>query len=1317
MASRITIRRAGCFLPFLCLTAIVFLFCLLGWLSTVGLPDCALRALEHKAAEAAGVQVRIGNIRLKPTSGLAFKVYDVQVAPPAEGLPDITVGKAIVQYGWNDLMRGRYDSAEIELHQTDIIQPVTLQAGSTLALRDLSGTLSLRDAAGVQTLNARFTAQFEGIQLTLLARTPLPQAEETAKNADDENAEPIDFAAIAEQIAPTVLQVRRQLDAQHWERAPQLSLAYYRSPEAREHLVLRGTLPSYELWNDFHFRDAELDIELQDKIVTINKLNFRTVAPDTMVNLRGGYDMEHRALSAQLSSSASLVRLAEAYLDDDPTGGLLHRITHRDNATPHIELTADITMAEDYRPYSIRLRGSLEQQGFNIGEAGIDRCYLTFYYNNGDFNIDNFLLELPNKHSIQCAAGAVNGEGSASVKLDTPPAEILTLLNNALAPETPYILPADLATTGAVQAKLHADFTTAKFQPGVTPWADLIPELRQAELELSAEELRANGVMLQQAKLEAQLLGIELNARKLGSIALSWQSAAAEIMGHRTADTAFTLKAEQLGLNQDNAVALGRLNADLETGAIGFGELDFKQLHAHIDLPEGWDTARPWQEQIKGNGIQLLAGTITHGESLRMEGVELQVAAETNEKLDTAFKSRIGEDELKLHLPLEVRDDRVRLSETQLTLPLGAFGPLLDELGYGLNELELPPLVQLHIHSAELGADNGKLYELHSGIRIPELVRTPQLVPAFRGERVAVGLESDLHLTRNTRGELQTEGTLLVSHGGNTLEAAFFGEPEHYIAFSKGHNTIGVDVIDKLIDYPDAHYIMRDFHPVPGETRIDITDIAGRIDYDNYFCLDVTCHADLHNLEYLMGSMVDETDADGTETGEHLRTDMGKNPYRLFKHGNCGVHVQVELPEESGIPQSKDVILIELWNPVLTSDNRRWLAARGIKGGAAESSISGRSVIFDIENCTITLNKLKGQCYPGYTIAAFYDPIEGFLDTISLARPANVETDYCIFPIAASCEVPMRGLIRADVREGAGFSFIGTTFPLSEFSGFINISDTDVYLDRMNAKCWEGVLNAAVRIGFSGESASFDGNVQARGVNLHHIGAAYGTELEPALCDIDFRFRTPSAELNALQARGSARVRNGDLMQLQIFSPVGSLISDLPNYLYTLQQSITGQEVKPAEERNPGFITRTISWFFNTTGDTVSDIGDTTSRYFARIPFANHLLQYDLQNADAEFIIRNGHLTTTSMTATGSNLLVSMLLDLNLADLSINGNIWPRITSVPAKLLSPITILSDYMIDIILSGELTNVKWGIGVDRKYEDSLHGIDSSVSADEQ
>lgn len=1315
MSGKIAIRRAGCFLPFLCLTAIVFFFCLLGWLSTVGLPGCALRALEREATEAAGMNIRIGAVKLKPTSGLALKVYDVQLEPPAAGLPAVTIGKAIVQYGWDDLMRGRYDSAEIELHQTDLTQPVTLQEGATLTLKDLGGTVSLADSAGEQTLTARLTAQFEGIDLSLRVRCPLPRTEAQDTAAEETAAAP-DFAAVAEQIAPVLLQVRRQLDAQHWARAPQLSLAYFRAPEGREHLTLRGTLPSYELWNDFHFRDAELDLELQDKILTINKLNFRTVEPETLVKLRGGYDIEHRALSAQLSSSASLVRLAEAYLDDDPTGGLLNRIQHNDSATPQIELSADITMAEDYRPYGIRLRGSLEQHGFSIGHSRIDHTYLTFYYNDGDFNIDHLSLKLPSGHSIQCTAGSVGGEGSAMLKLDTPPAELLTLINSVLEPAEPYTLPYNIETAGVVQTTLHADFTTARFRPGITPWADLVPVLRQAELTLRCEEARADGVQLQQANMEAELRGIDLNAQKLGSLQLTWQSAAAEIMGHRAADTAFSLAAENAELRQDKNAALGSLKADLKTGSIGFGELNISQLQAHVDLPDGWDSARPWQEQIQGKSLALQAGSLTHGETLRMNGTELHAAAETNEQLDTVLHSRIGDDELNLHLPIRVQNDRVCLNEAQVSLPLGDFSALLDELGYGISEIELPPWVNLNIHRMELAADSGKLLELHTDIAIPELVRTPQLVPAFRGERVAVGLQSELHLTRNGSDELQTEGTLLVSHGGNTLELRYFGEPAHYIAFDKGTNNIGVDVIDKLIDYPDAHYIMRDFHPVPGETRIAITDIAGRIDYDDYFCLNVTCHADLHNLEYLMGSMVDETDAEGNETGEHLRTDMGKNPYRLFKHGNCGVHVQVELPVESGIPQSKDTILIELWNPVLTSDNRRWLAAKGIKGGAAESTISGRSVIFDIENCTISLNKLKGQCYPGYTIAAFYDPIEGFVESISLTRPANVETEYCVFPLALSCEVPMRGLIRADVREGAGFSFIGTTFPLSEFSGFINISDTDVYLDRMNAKCWEGVLNAAVRIGFSGESASFDGNVQARGVNLHHIGAAYGTELEPALCDIDFRFRTPTAELNDLQARGSARVRDGDLMQLQIFRPVGSLISDLPNYLYSLQQSITGQEVKPAEERRPGFLTRTISWFFDTTGNTVSDIGTTTTRYIARIPFANHLLQYDLQHADAEFTISKGHLTTTSMTAWGSNLLVSMLLDLNLNDLSINGNIWPRIDSVPAQLLTPITIMSDYMIDIILSGSIKDVQWGIGVDKKYEESQHGIDSSVSAEE-
>lgn len=295
----------------------------------------------------------------------------------------------------------------------------------------------------------------------------------------------------------------------------------------------------------------------------------------------------------------------------------------------------------------------------------------------------------------------------------------------------------------------------------------------------------------------------------------------------------------------------------------------------------------------------------------------------------------------------------------------------------------------------------------------------------------------------------------------------------------------------------------------------------------------------------------------------------------------------------------------------------------------------------------------------------------------------------------------MQGLIRADAPTGAGFRFLGTTIPFTNFSGFINISDVDVYLDRMNAECWGGVMNGAVRIGFSGEHTTLDGYIQARTMNLKDIVASYGQEFTPATCSGFIRFQAPQPELEAVQAYGRVSLRDGDLMQIGLFRPVGSLLSDMPGYLAKLQKSVTFQE--ETTESTPSWADKFIRYVFDTSSNAVDSLYD--------IPFANHFLRYGIDEAFTKFDIRNGHLITRDMTARGYNLDIRTQLDIDLDKLTLTGDLWPRISSVPTVIISPVTILSKFLIDINLYGDVLNPQWKIGLSKKLS---HEVESLTTA---
>ncbi|MBR2145264.1 MAG: hypothetical protein IJ956_06970, partial [Akkermansia sp.] len=91
----------------------------------------------------------------------------------------------------------------------------------------------------------------------------------------------------------------------------------------------------------------------------------------------------------------------------------------------------------------------------------------------------------------------------------------------------------------------------------------------------------------------------------------------------------------------------------------------------------------------------------------------------------------------------------------------------------------------------------------------------------------------------------------------------------------------------------------------------------------------------------------------------------------------------------------------------------------------------------------------------------------------------------------------------------------------------------------------------------------------------------------------------------------------------------------------------------------------------------------------------------------------DGHLITRGMKAKGYNLNVDTQLDIDLDKLTVKGDLWPKISSVPTVLISPITILSKFLIDINIYGELADPQWEFGLSKKFKSD----ESSLSPEPQ
>ena len=1350
MAGKLSIRRVGNYLPSMCLAGVLLVIAIITWLCTVGLPDCALRYIEQEAAKA-GVQLTIDKIRLSPSSGMAAKAEDVVLTlPQTDAAPaTLSIRKAQVAFSIARMLTGQFRPYNIRVVGGTLSLPLSEQKEDKLELEniDLYTVFQANGKGIVATLNARL--HHTTLETKLVLRDPEAALQSFASEEDDSDEAAQSPAEMLAAIRPRLEEVKRQLDLQQWDETIHPHLQFNVIQGKTWKIELGASVPSYE-WKQFHFREARLSAAIENQTISIDHLSFKTVEPDTAVTLQAGYDWDARDLEFTAKSTAPLLKIIRAHLAP-PEQAILNKIQTPTENTPTLELSGSANLAEDFALNKISLRGKLEHRELMLGNTPVNHLLVSFYMLDGRLNLDAIKLTL-NDGYVAASASIDDGNGHAELDLSLPDEVMLTLARD-FSDDNTLALPEGLSFEENLAIRIKGDMRVPPFEPGKTRLADLIPTLHSCHVQFNTGKTNFAGATVKSPALSLQAEGIDYTGAdiKVGGIKLDAKLGTTDYgeQNAGAADLLLNLGLEELTLSEELS-RLGVQQAELRVSATSarFGESNLQALHAtsglskldvylndvikslrssaisaklnaksfshagttangiYLDLsiPEGLYLADAWKNMQQDTDLVAEVHEILGRDGFRADNTKLALhnIAENTVSLD--FHSKVGEEDITLRGTAALQDGaQVKLDSLKLRLPAASLKPLLG--GEPLAELKLPGLIEAQ-GDALIDTESGTLLSSHFQVQIPELVRVCHNVHVHKGMEIPLALDVKGEFSTSGDGSMHYAADVHAAHKVGELNVHVSGDPLKECRIT-GTNTITVDVVNALIDNADAHWIMRDFRCTPGLTRNVINNIDTTIRYDKGVYVHALCDAELYDMDFLLGALRDVEDAEGNPTGEeYLRTDLGKDPYTRVKVGKCGVDVLVRLDcvDEQGnvLP---DRIDIHLNNPNLLYDNKPWLKRMGYKTGAATSRITGEAVRFDIEACTISLHKLKGTCYPAYSIGMYYAPLQHFLADIDLRDPARIETDYCIFPISRSCEVPMQGLIRAEADKNAGFKFLGTTIPLRNFSGFINISDVDVYLDRMNAQCWGGSMNGALRIGFAGEHTTLDGYFVASNMNLKDIVASYGEEFTPATCNGYIRFQAAEPTLEAVRAYGQVHLTDGDLMQIGLFRPIGALLADMPGNLAKLQESVHLKE----EEAPPTWADKVIRAVFDTGSSAIDTMQD--SAY--KVPFANHFLRYGIDEAFAKFDINNGHLISRDMRAKGYNLDVGVQLDINLDGLTLTGDLWPRISSVPTMLISPITILSDFLIDINLYGDLLSPQWEFGLSKK----LKREDSSLSPEPQ
>ncbi len=1302
------------------LVVLVLLASLITWLSTAGLPEGVLRRIEAEAARE-GIYLRLGVVKLSPASGLALRARRVELyAAEGDAVPLATLERATLSISASALLRGRIQPTKAEFRNLDLALPT--DTGSPLRLENATATATIRQGKYVRLTSA--FARLAGIPVTLRGAFELPEATEEGQDSTA-RAEKLDIAALLQPLQHGAGLVQSSIAAQNWaaDELPEIELQLLALRNT--HLSARISIPRYDE-EQFHFRDAALDIAWQNNSILINKAQFRTVEPESEVLLQGGYDVLTRQLSVNLNSTAALTRMAEniaARGVEDVQGvelnsmlDWLRRFRHPDDAPPSISLRGDVCFEEDFSLQALSFTGQLNQKDFSFGKTDIDELHLSFYYRDGNFNIDRLLLAFPTGSlTFSASASADSNKGSARIVADLDVPQLLAFASE-FTPE-PLSLPEGLILNGNLRLDAAAELDMPNFIAGSTELAQFLPTLHRVELSIGINEASHHGYSLEAPQLRLTLEGLkhlegELLPHRVEKAALTCRAGAINIPAGAGSTPPTSLREAALALELSGLTLEQQPGEDgpsphlaAAQGELTLGELALPGFRAEtvaLQLRRAEDIhplAADWRQLLREAELALRAGCM-QADDTQLGRLESRLALDAAGHLDfSANLEREGHSvTLELH-PQLTPEGLLKLEQVELNLPAAGFAPLLALTGADITQIRLPEEVIL-AGNAVYDTRAGYLRQADGELTIPHLIRTPgDQVAAFRGKEVPLAVHLKAHATGREGGSTLFGGELSALHKEapssgreRKLQLSFSGDTASHIHL-EGETTLDVGIADQLIDLYDAHVIMRDFR-----TREDsVTDIGIRsvdVNWEDGVRVTASCDARIDNIGYLLYSIDDELGEDGNPTGrESPRSDLGKEPWRQIEKVRAHVDVLYEEDAEGKVKSTR----ISILNADITYDNRPWLRSQGFNKGVASSRLLGDAIIIDIEDSFVELRNVRGQCYPAYAIGAYYSDLQGFLKDVILERPAELETEHCLFPIGDDCPHSFSGSIRMEAPR-AGFRFLGTTFPLTSFSGFIWFRDGAVCLDRLNAACWDGAVNAALIIDYSGRHTGFDGYANFRNLNLKPLAAAYGSEQQPALCNGNIRFRTPSAEVKDIEAYGEAHIVNGDLLNLELFRPVGDLITDLPGNLVELER-----KALKSQGGKPTWLDRQLSAAFRKTGTTVSNVGTQVGRITNNIPFANHFLRYDLQEVHTRFTIGKGHLVTEGMKALGYNLNVGIQLEVDLDKLTLEGDLWPKISSVPTIILSPITFLSDFMIDIHVFGPLDDIDWRFGLNRKRKE--------------
>lgn len=1330
------IKRKGSIIPTICLIVLVLICTVIVWLSTAGLPRFIVDKIEASIA-AKGVPIKIEKVKLDIFLRAGIEAEGIKIyARPEDESPIVTVDTIRATFSPLKLITGEVEIKTLQLENGIIDIPVSDVTGQhKLTTHDINISATFHKG------HMRLTAsdlKLEGIPIHIKGSFDLRELL-TGDTAEEEHDKLV-IPAIIKTCQSVVDRVYHQIEHQHWQpnEYPEIYLDINAVDDIKIHVQARA--PKYDI-DTFHFRDAIADINYEGDRLLINNLEFKTVEPASHVQLKGGYELETRKLNVTLESDAALLDMGKALAQDEDIEWL-NKLRHKPEHTPHIKLRINATFGQNLTLNSATIDGEIDQKKLHIGGSIVDHLHLSFFYNNGDFNINKLTLKFPDG-KIHFRASSENGLGTAEIQADLPIVRAITLLNEFT--DSPVFLPAGLKCGNNISFNAKANLSMPEFKAGDTYENQFIPSITSIQTQVKFEKLQFMGYSFTEPHLSFNIVkgaaegGTLLSSAEIAQLQITAKEFAYNINNSplltlsepevkldmkdivvaedsdniQVADAQFHFHAnaldyEGMKVNELNIYAeadkikyseedkrISQAKASLTANSVSKENIEICDINiaTHVTLKESGDLL----EMLSDAQLNLVAETLQYdGKKLGKFSSVLAISENQAGELTARFipetESQTEHAELTATTTI-TKDGYIQIQDLNAYLPCSNLEHITEAFGIQLKDIEMPHHVTIS-GAASLHPDTLLPSDFQLHVKIPELVRLPHRIQSFKGERITVAADVELQAKETEEGQYAYNGKLKVNHQSGKLDATFSGDTARQLHVT-GTNTIRPDIVDMLLDYDDAHEILRDFN-FDNNSQALIDNIVVDVQYNNGTCVKVDCDITLKNSRYQLEAIV--VDENGTEVPNKA---LGKLPFTNIDYAKTHLtanHREGVCSSDGSIEPT--VSVIEMRNVQLVYNNRAWLKQQdfstlGVKAPNKKyqtSTLSGDKVVIDIENGAVKLVNVKGTVYAAYALGMFYPDLRDHLSIVLTPYPTTISTAHCQFPIYSDSKEKMEGNISVSCNEIVGLDLLGTQIPLTKFTGFVNLADDYIFLDRMNARCWDGTVNAAVKIGITDKSLAFDGQVTAKNMNLQKIAKSYDAKLDTALCEATIRFRAKTSEIRDIQAYGNIRIVNGNLMSLSIFQPIGAFVSDVTGNIKELDESARKHETKNVLQR-----------LSSTTGATLNAIGTQLDKTAQYLPGYNHVFAYDLQDAFIDFTIRDGHFKTTRFKAIGYNLKVTGLLDINIETTEIYGNMWPEVSSLPTIVLSPITFLSDFMLDIVIHGKIDDIQWSFQLDKRISD--------------